>query len=139
MADDNKGLGDFVDDILEDVGLVEESGGQGQKGGQASSDQSQQTSDQGQKGGQSSSQGKGWHGDHSGHVKAGKQAAKTAEERYGKDFHEEVGAKGGRATAASHDESFYEEIGHEGGMKSPTKFKKGSQKARVAGRKGGRS
>lgn len=60
---------------------------------------------------------RGWHGDPKGHAQAGR--------------------KGGEATAKKYGREFYEEIGQKGGEASPTKFKKGSQRAREAGRKGG--
>lgn len=85
-------------------------------------------------------QGKGWHsdneGEHQRHVEAGREAAKTAEERH-PGIHAEAGKKGGEATRESHDETFYEEIGSMGGKASPTKFKSGDERTKEAGRKGG--
>jgi hypothetical protein len=68
---------------------------------------------------QRSSSGRGWHGDPTGHAKAGR--------------------KGGEATARNHNSKFYEEIGKRGGKVSSGSFQKGSERAREAGRKGGRS
>lgn len=65
------------------------------------------------------SDGRGWHGDPEGHAKAGKQ--------------------GGDKVAAERGPEFFEGIGAEGGKASPGKFEKGSERAREAGRKGGRS
>jgi len=62
--------------------------------------------------------GRGWHGDSTGHAKAGR--------------------KGGLATKRNQGVEFYEDIGRKGGLASPTKFKEGSQRAREAGRKGGK-
>lgn len=56
-----------------------------------------------------------------------------------REQHAEAGRQGGEATAASHDRAFYEEIGSEGGKASSGSFKKGDERARVAGRKGGQS
>lgn len=63
--------------------------------------------------------GKGWHGDSAGHAKAGQQ--------------------GGRTTSMEYGEAFYSEIGRLGGKKSPGNFKNNPERAREAGRKGGRS
>jgi general stress protein YciG len=63
------------------------------------------------------SPGRGWHGDPQRHAAAGK--------------------KGGESTAQRHGPEFYERIGKKGGEVSPGKFKKGSERARQAGRKGG--
>jgi general stress protein YciG len=63
--------------------------------------------------------GRGWHGDPEGHAQAGK--------------------KGGRKVARERDSNFFSEIGRKGGQNSPGKFEKGSERAREAGRKGGRS
>lgn len=72
-----------------------------------------------QNNGKNSSRGRGWHGDSAGHAKAGKA--------------------GGQATANSHDETFYSTIGRKGGQRSPGNFKNDPERAREAGRKGGRS
>lgn len=61
--------------------------------------------------------GRGWHGDPKGHAEAGRKGGNTVKQKYGREF--------------------YEEIGQKGGDNSPTKFKKGSQRAREAGKKGG--
>ncbi|MDP3987684.1 MAG: KGG domain-containing protein [Candidatus Levybacteria bacterium] len=63
--------------------------------------------------------GKGWHGDTKGHAKAGR--------------------KGGQATAKSHGEDFYRKIGAKGGKVSPGNFRFNPNRAREAGRKGGRA
>lgn len=65
------------------------------------------------------SKGRGWHGDPDGHKKAGQ--------------------KGGLATARSHDSSFYSQIGSKGGRASTGNFKNDPERARAAGRKGGRA
>lgn len=62
--------------------------------------------------------GRGWHGDPDGHARAGR--------------------KGGLTTAARKGPSFYSRIGRLGGKASPTKFEEGSQRARSAGKKGGK-
>lgn len=61
--------------------------------------------------------GRGWHGDPSGHSRAGQ--------------------KGGRTTAARYGHEFYELIGRQGGNQSSGKFAKGDPRAKEAGRKGG--
>lgn len=62
-------------------------------------------------------QGRGWHGDAVGHAKAGRKGGQTTANRYGREF--------------------YEEIGRSGGQSSTGKFKKGSQRAKEAGHRGG--
>ncbi|MDP2671637.1 MAG: general stress protein [bacterium] len=64
-------------------------------------------------------EGSGWHGDPEGHAEAGR--------------------KGGEKTASERGPEFYSEIGRKGGEASPTKFEKGSERARQAGRKGGQN
>lgn len=64
-------------------------------------------------------QGQGWHGDHEGHAKAGR--------------------KGGQATAESRGHAFYEAIGSEGGKVSPGNFKNNPERAREAGKRGGKA
>jgi general stress protein YciG len=63
--------------------------------------------------------GRGWHGDADGHKKAGR--------------------KGGLSTARTHDTAFYSEIGRKGGKASTGNFKNDPERARIAGRKGGRA
>lgn len=63
--------------------------------------------------------GRGWHGDPEGHARAGKKGGETVAEERGREF--------------------FSEIGRKGGVASPGKFQKGSERAREAGRKGGRS
>lgn len=53
--------------------------------------------------------------------------------------HAAAGRKGGQATARAHGPEFYSEIGSEGGKRSSGSFQKGSERAREAGRKGGRA
>ena len=53
--------------------------------------------------------------------------------------HAEAGKQGGEATAATHGREFYEDIGARGGEASSGSFEKGSERAREAGRKGGRA
>lgn len=65
-----------------------------------------------------SSKGRGWRGDSQGHAKAGK--------------------KGGLATAKTHGEEFYSQIGRKGGRVSPGNFKNDPERAKEAGRKGGK-
>lgn len=60
---------------------------------------------------------RGWHGDPKGHAQAGRKGGNTVKEKYGVEFYETIGEQGGKA--------------------SPTKFKKGSERAREAGRRGG--
>lgn len=62
--------------------------------------------------------GRGWHGDVTGHQKAGK--------------------KGGLSTAATYGNSFFSMIGRKGGRVSGGNFAKDPQKAQVIGRKGGK-
>ncbi len=52
--------------------------------------------------------------------------------------HADAGRMGGEATAKTHDKSFYEGIGSEGGKASTGSFEKGDERAREAGRKGGK-
>lgn len=63
--------------------------------------------------------GRGWHGDSAGHRKAG-----TA---------------GGRKTSQTHGRDFYQKIGRKGGQSSPGNFKNNPERAREAGRKGGKA
>lgn len=63
--------------------------------------------------------GRGWHGDASGHKMAGQ--------------------KGGHATALSYGQDFYSTIGRKGGSVSGGNFARNLQRARDAGRKGGKS
>lgn len=63
--------------------------------------------------------GRGWHGDADGHQKAGQ--------------------KGGQATARTHGQDFYSSIGRKGGSVSGGNFANNPQRARDAGRKGGRA
>lgn len=63
--------------------------------------------------------GRGWHGDSKGHMLAGK--------------------RGGQATASSHGQDFYSAIGRKGGQVSPGNFANDPQRARAAGRKGGKA
>lgn len=63
--------------------------------------------------------GRGWHGDPAGHKKAGQ--------------------KGGLSTARTHDSKFYSEIGSKGGRASTGNFKNNPERAREAGRKGGKA
>ncbi len=67
---------------------------------------------------ESRKKGRGWYGNKEGHQRAGRM--------------------GGLATARTHDRTFYEDIGSEGGRRSTGSFKKGSERAREAGRRGGR-
>ena len=53
--------------------------------------------------------------------------------------HAKAGKMGGEATAKSHDKTFYETIGTAGGKASSGSFVKGSERAREAGRKGGKA
>ncbi len=53
--------------------------------------------------------------------------------------HAAAGRKGGRSTAKTHGPAFYSEIGSRGGRKSSGSFQKGSDRAREAGRRGGRN
>ncbi len=62
--------------------------------------------------------GRGWHGDSAGHAEAGR--------------------KGGEKVAEERGPEFYSEIGRKGGEMSPGKFEEGSERAREAGRKGGK-
>lgn len=64
-------------------------------------------------------EGRGWHGDPDGHAAAGRQGGETVSKERGPQFFSEIGKKGGEASGG--------------------KFKKGSERAREAGRKGGRS
>jgi uncharacterized protein len=66
-----------------------------------------------------SPRGKGWRGDSMGHAK--------------------VGRLGGKATARNHDETFYSQIGRKGGRLSPGNFANDPERAREAGRKGGKA
>lgn len=61
--------------------------------------------------------GRGWHGDKSGHQRAGKA--------------------GGLVTSSKMTPEFYSRIGKMGGSKSSGKFTTGSQRARIAGQRGG--
>ncbi|MDE2026154.1 MAG: general stress protein [Patescibacteria group bacterium] len=63
--------------------------------------------------------GRGWHGDGDGHKKAGR--------------------KGGLATARTHGQDFYSSIGRKGGSVSGGNFARNPQRAREAGRKGGKA
>lgn len=63
--------------------------------------------------------GRGWHGDSASHKHAG--------------------AKGGKATARTHGKHFYAQIGSRGGKISGGNFKNNIERARIAGRKGGKS
>lgn len=63
--------------------------------------------------------GRGWHGDADGHKKAGR--------------------KGGLATARTHGQDFYSSIGRKGGSVSGGNFARNPQRAREAGRKGGKA
>lgn len=63
--------------------------------------------------------GRGWHGDAAGHKKAGQ--------------------KGGQATAGSHGQDFYSTIGRKGGSISGGNFARNLDRAREAGRKGGKA
>ncbi len=63
--------------------------------------------------------GRGWHGDAQGHKKAGQ--------------------KGGQVTASSHGQDFYSSIGRKGGSVSGGNFAKNKERAREAGRKGGKA
>lgn len=72
-----------------------------------------------QKMGQISGQGKGWRGDSAGHAEAGR--------------------KGGQTTFKEHGEEFYSRIGEKGGSVSPGNFKYDTERARRAGRKGGKA
>ena len=62
---------------------------------------------------------KGWHGDSKGHARAGQA--------------------GGRKTAEIHGQAFYSQIGRRGGRVSTGNFKNDPERARMAGRKGGRA
>lgn len=66
-----------------------------------------------------SKKGRGWHGDSAGHKRAGQ--------------------KGGQSTASSHGQDFYSAIGRKGGSVSGGNFAKNPQRAREAGRKGGKA
>ena len=68
---------------------------------------------------QDNKKGKGWHGDQKAHAR--------------------VGQLGGQATAKTHDETFYSQIGRLGGQVSPGNFANDPERARQAGRKGGKA
>lgn len=63
--------------------------------------------------------GKGWKGDSKAHARVGKM--------------------GGEATARNHDAIFYSKIGRQGGKVSPGNFANDPNRAREAGRKGGKA
>jgi len=63
--------------------------------------------------------GRGWHGDLTGHQKAGR--------------------KGGLATAATYGNNFYRKIGRKGGRVSGGNFAQNPTKAQIVGKKGGQS
>lgn len=63
--------------------------------------------------------GRGWHGNSQGHRAAGKA--------------------GGQKTSETHGRDFYKKIGKKGGQSSPGNFKNNPQRAREAGRKGGKA
>lgn len=67
----------------------------------------------------SKGKGRGWHDDQKEHARVGK--------------------KGGEATFEEYGEDFYSEIGQMGGEVSPGNFRNNPQRAREAGRKGGKS
>lgn len=64
------------------------------------------------------SRGRGWHGDPTGHAKAGQRGGEVTAKR-GSQFFRAIGGKGGRV--------------------SPTKFKVGDTRAKEAGRRGGQA
>ena len=63
--------------------------------------------------------GKGWHGDARGHAKAGR--------------------KGGQSTYDTHGSDFYKKIGAKGGSMSPGNFRNDPDRAKEAGRVGGKA
>lgn len=71
------------------------------------------------KGGKGKGKGKGWHGD--------------------PEEHARVGQMGGEATFDEYGEGFYSDIGQMGGEVSPGNFRNNPERAREAGRKGGKS
>lgn len=82
--------------------------------------------------------GRGWHGDATGHANAGRKGGLKTAKTHGSDFYRNIGKKGGKvAQSSGKAHTLTAEERERGGERSSGSFEPGSERARQAGKKGG--